>query len=63
MRLSIPNNKRLKSLHPFTDLSDRVCSVAGCTTQIKTRLVLIRDASICYRHWHRAELVRRNEIR
>jgi hypothetical protein len=47
---SRPNNRKLKAKHPYTDLSDRVCEVAGCRKQIKTRLVLLLDAKVCY--WH-----------
>jgi len=47
---SRPNNRRLKALHPYNDLSDRVCEFRDCRRQIKTRMVLLRDAKICYRH-------------
>ena len=59
--VSTPNNKRLKREHPFNDLSDRECEVPTCGRLIKTRMVLLRDARICYRHHHSSEMTRRNE--
>jgi hypothetical protein len=46
---SRPNNRKLKAKHPYDDLSDRVCETDGCRKQIKTRLVLLLDATLCYR--------------
>lgn len=56
---TIPNNRRLKKQHPFTDLSDRVCVVDECRTQIKTRLVILKDVETCYRHHMVCERIRR----
>lgn len=57
---SVPNNRRLKREHPFTDLSDRVCQVAGCERLIKLRMVLLRDAWTCYPCWTAAKRERAN---
>ena len=60
---TIPNNRRLKREHPYDDLSERECVVDDCATQIKTRLVILKDVDTCYRHHVAGELVRRREKR
>ena len=45
--------------YPFTLLSDRECEVDGCQRRIKLRLVVQKDAKVCYQHWIAAETLRR----
>ena len=52
----------MKKDHSHDVMSDRKCSAPGCNKPIKLRMVELKDARLCYKHYCKKEANRAHYV-
>jgi len=52
----------MKKNHAHTVMSDRRCLAPGCSNLIKLRMVELKDARLCYKHYCKKEAGRAHYV-